>query len=128
MNIAVALKGSTPKSEIDPRFGRCAYFLFYDTETEAQNVLKNPADQASGGAGTQAAQWLADQDAHVVIAAEFGPKAISALDSGGLKPYLVSGGTGAQAIDDFLEGRLKRAAQSEGSGRGRGRGRGRRDV
>ncbi len=128
MKIAVALKGTTAQSEVDSRFGRCAYFLFYDTETEAHSVLKNPAGQASGGAGTQAAQWLADQDAQVVIAAEFGPKAISALDSGGLQTYLVGAGTGEQAVEDFLQGRLKRAAPSGGRGRGQGRGRGRSGV
>jgi predicted Fe-Mo cluster-binding NifX family protein len=130
MKIAVALKKSTPTSEIDPRFGRCAYFLFYDTDTEEQSVLKNGAGEASSGAGTQAAQWLADQGAQVVIAAEFGPKALSALDSGGLLTYLATGGNGEQAIEDYLQSRLKPASQpgERGRGHGHGRGRGRRGV
>lgn len=128
MKIAVALKKSTPASEIDPRFGRCAYFLFYETETEEQFVLKNDASEASSGAGTQAAQWLADQGAQVVIASEFGPKALSALDSGGLLTYLATGGTGEQAIEDYLKSRLKPASQPGEQGRVHGRGHGRRGA
>lgn len=128
MKIAVALKASTARSEIDPRFGRCAYFLFHETETEEQTIVENPAAQASGGAGTQAAQWLADQGAQAVIAAEFGPKAQSALDAGGLETYLVAGGTGEQAIEDYLIGRLKRSTQPRSKGRGHGHGRGRRSM
>jgi predicted Fe-Mo cluster-binding NifX family protein len=123
MIVAVPLKEPMATSEIDPRFGRCGYFLLYDSATEKRTILENPAVEASGGAGTQAAQWLADQGAQVVIAAEFGPKAMSALDSGGLETYLVAGGTGEQAVEDYLHGRLKSAAQSRGHGRGLGRGR-----
>jgi predicted Fe-Mo cluster-binding NifX family protein len=126
MKIAVALTERTVGSDVDPRFGRCSCFLIYDTEAETRILLDNPGIHATGGAGTQVTQWLADQSVEVVIASEFGPKAQRALISGGLNAYLVGGGTGEQAIEAYLEGRLKPASGS--LGRGRGRGRGRRDV
>ncbi|MGD2163246.1 MAG: NifB/NifX family molybdenum-iron cluster-binding protein [Anaerolineales bacterium] len=126
MKIAVAIKENKLDAEVDPRFGRCAYFLLYDTEGESQTLLENPAASASGGAGTQAAQWLADQGVEIVIASEFGPKAQRALDLGDLKAYHTSGETSSKAIEAFLQGHLQPASTSGGHGRGRGRGRGRR--
>jgi predicted Fe-Mo cluster-binding NifX family protein len=121
MKIGVALKtGTTAEAEVDPRFGRCGYFLLVDTESDERIVLRNPAVEASGGAGTQAAQWLADQGVEVVIASEFGPKALRALQAGGLQAYSVSGGTGEQAIDQYLQGSLKSVEQPTQRGRGGG--------
>lgn len=34
MLICITAQGDNLDSEIDPRFGRCNYFIFYDTETK----------------------------------------------------------------------------------------------
>ena len=59
----LAITGGTPqiKTQLERRFGRCAYFIIVDTETRAWEAFPNPAADARGGAGTQAAQFLANR-------------------------------------------------------------------
>ena len=56
MKIAVSAAGNTLDSLVDPRFGRCAYFIIADVEgNEIKNVeaVENPAMMIRGG-GIQA--------------------------------------------------------------------------
>ena len=41
MKIAVSSTGKTLESAIDPRFGRCAYFMIIDTEDMSFEVFDN---------------------------------------------------------------------------------------
>ncbi|NAS89588.1 hypothetical protein C4E24_07645 [ANME-1 cluster archaeon AG-394-G21] len=38
-------------AQVDPRFGRCPYFVFVDPDTMAIKTIPNDAIVASGGAG-----------------------------------------------------------------------------
>ena len=51
MKIAVTSTGKTLDSDIDPRFGRAAYFVIVDTETMDFEVKENDNIAAAGGAG-----------------------------------------------------------------------------
>ena len=42
MKIAGTAKGKTLDDQVDPRFGRCPYFLFLDTQTLKAEVVENP--------------------------------------------------------------------------------------
>ena len=86
----VAITASEPQfeAELEPRFGRCAYFLIVDTETQDWKPMKNPAAEAMGGAGPQAAQFLADNEVEAVISGEFGPNAYTALEAAGVRMYI----------------------------------------
>ena len=56
MKIAVTAKGTDMNAAVDPRFGRAAYILIVDTETQEIEVLDNADNvQAFKGAGIQAA-------------------------------------------------------------------------
>jgi predicted Fe-Mo cluster-binding NifX family protein len=81
MKIAITAEGNQMDSKIDPRFGRCAYFAIYETETKETNFLVNPAKDSSGGAGPEAVQFVAKTGAKKIIAGEFGTKIISLLES-----------------------------------------------
>ena len=61
MKICITSQGKNLESEIDPRFGRCKYFIFYDTETNQYEVVENPWREAPKGAGNQAAQFVASK-------------------------------------------------------------------
>ena len=63
MKIAVTSTGNTLDSQVDPRFGRAAYFLVVDTETMEFECISNDAVSAAGGAGISAAKTVADSGA-----------------------------------------------------------------
>lgn len=58
MKIAISSTGKDLHAQIDPRFGRCPYFIFVDPETMDFEVSENEGLMASGGAGVQAVQLM----------------------------------------------------------------------
>ncbi len=81
MKVAITSTGDNLESKIDPRFGRCAFFVIYDTETKSTEFLLNPNKNASNGAGPASVQMVADKGAKKIISGEFGMKIKSMLDS-----------------------------------------------
>ncbi len=106
MKVAITTLQPSLDGEIDPRFGRCGYYLFVDTETMEFEAKQNPAQQAFGGAGVQAAQFVADQGAEAVISGNFGPNAFQTLLAAGLKVYGGVFGDIRDAIDKLKKGEL----------------------
>ena len=59
MKVAVSSTGKNLDSAIDPRFGRCAYFLIVETDDMGFEVFDNQSIALGGGAGIQSAQFIA---------------------------------------------------------------------
>jgi len=59
MRIAITATGLTLDAEVDPRFGRCQYFIIVDPETLEFESLENSSAMAGGGAGISAGQMIA---------------------------------------------------------------------
>ncbi len=111
MKIAISAGSNNIEGKVNQRFGRCAYFIIYDVDAESFEALSNPGAQASGGAGVQAAQLVANSGATVIISGgHFGPSAHSALEAGGVE--MLSSGTIAikDAIAKFKAGELDAGA------------------
>lgn len=81
MNVAITSEGNTLNSIVDPRFGRCAYFAIYDTETKETEFILNPAKDSNEGAGPAAVKFVASKGVKKIIAGEFGGKIKTLLDS-----------------------------------------------
>jgi predicted Fe-Mo cluster-binding NifX family protein len=129
MKIAVSSTGKDLDAQVDPRFGRCQYFVLVDPETLEFEVLENEGLMASGGAGIQAAQLVAKKGATALITGNLGPNAASALSAAGVKVHLVPGGTVREVTESFKEGNLVESSGPSvpshfGMGGGRGMGRG----
>jgi predicted Fe-Mo cluster-binding NifX family protein len=81
MKIAITSTGNNMESKLDQRFGRCSYFVIYDTETDELEFIPNPNREAPDGAGTAAVQIVASRAVRKIISGEFGVKIKSLLDN-----------------------------------------------
>ena len=81
MKVAITSSGNQLESKIDQRFGRCAVFVIYDTETKALEFIPNPNKDANNGAGPASVQFVASHHVQKIISGEFGIKIRSLLDS-----------------------------------------------
>jgi predicted Fe-Mo cluster-binding NifX family protein len=82
MKIVISSVDETKKSEIDPHFGRCPFFTIAEVENGellSMTTQKNEAAEQGHGAGTTAADFVANLGAKVVISGNFGPKAEGVL-------------------------------------------------
>lgn len=132
MKIAISSSGKDISSDIDPRFGRCKYFLIVDTETMDFKAIPNSAAGAAHGAGIQASQLVASNGAKIVLTGNVGPNAHSALTASSVEVVTGVSGTVREAVESFKQGELQPTSEPTvrghfGSGRrGGGRGQGRR--
>ena len=131
MKIAVTSTGNTLDSPIDPRFGRCQFFVLVDPETMEFEADENQAMMAAGGAGPQAAQFIVNKGAEAVITGNVGPNAASSLAAASIKVYVGATGTVRETISLFKNGQLQEVSEATvashagmrgGGGRGMGGG------
>jgi predicted Fe-Mo cluster-binding NifX family protein len=118
MKITISSQGKTLESAVDPRFGRAAQFIIYDTETAQYEVVSNSQGlNAAQGAGIKAAEAISRQGAQVLITGHCGPKAFETLAAAGIKIFLGAEGiTVSQALNKFNSGQLKESGSSDVSG------------
>jgi predicted Fe-Mo cluster-binding NifX family protein len=107
MKFLLSVKSNTPDSQLDAHFGRAAWFVILDTETQLISFLENDGGKQSSGAGVAAAQYAVDQNAQAVVSGHFGPHAVQVLASAGIKMFLLD--DTCQTIEDV------RKAMQQGS-------------
>jgi predicted Fe-Mo cluster-binding NifX family protein len=128
MKICVSAVGNSLDAQLDPRFGRCPYFVILDSETMQFEAIPNIASGAMGGAGIQAAQTIASRGVKVLITGNVGPNAFQALAAAGIKIVVGAFGTVREVVEKYKRGELNETdAPTVGGhfGMGMGRGRGR---
>jgi predicted Fe-Mo cluster-binding NifX family protein len=112
MKIAISAKENHMNSEVDPRFGRCSFFLLLDPETMEFEAISNQAGQAMGGAGVKAAQLVIDKGAEAVITGNCGPNAFQTLSAANVKLYTGAQGTVKDMVEKYKKGELKESGNS----------------
>jgi predicted Fe-Mo cluster-binding NifX family protein len=148
MKIAVSAMNTGLDAQVDPRFGRCQYFVIVDSDTLEYESIENPNIGAVGGAGIQSGQLISEKGAQVILTGNVGPNAFQALSAAGLQIITGVTGTVKSATQRFNSGQLQPisgatvpdhfgmgrgfpgAGRGMGMGRGggMGRGRGRRNI
>jgi predicted Fe-Mo cluster-binding NifX family protein len=119
MKIAVSATAPHLDAALDPRLGRCQYFLIVDTESMEFEAIENPAITAPGGAGIQAAQLIAEKGAEAVITGGCGPNAFQVLSAAGIPVFVGASGSAREAIESYKRGELQPTPQaSTGPGAG----------
>ncbi|RUM47677.1 MAG: dinitrogenase iron-molybdenum cofactor biosynthesis protein [Desulfocapsa sp.] len=137
MKIAISAVEGSLDSQVDPRFGRAAWFLLIETETgELYETVDNSiGKEAAHGAGISAAALVADKGVQAVLTGRVGPKAVPVLEKANVQIINNIRGSIRDVVADFSG-----AAQPEsspetvqtddtgrkcyGTGPGRGMGRG----
>lgn len=109
MRICVTSQGDDLESEVDPRFGRCVYFMMVDTETMEFEPVLNGGVGARGGAGVQAAQAVGGLGAEALVTGHVGPNAFDALRAAGIRIFTGASGTVREALKEFKSGSLDEA-------------------
>jgi len=140
MKVAVSSNGEDLNAQLDPRFGRCAYFLVVDPDNMSFEAFNNESAVQGGGAGIQAAQFLASQGVEAVITGNCGPNAVQTLSAAGIELFGEQAGTVREVVETFKKGNLRptseatvdshfgmnaQAGLGRGGGMGGGRGMGR---
>ena len=132
MKIAITTNGTDLQSSLDPRFGRCPYFLLVDLETlECETTpnpgasapppadapgfgvetlecetTPNPGASAGGGAGIKAAQALTGLGAGALITGQCGPNAYQILEAAGLRIMQAPVVSAREVIEMYKRGDL----------------------
>lgn len=107
MKIAITATGDSLEAKVDPRFGRCAYFLVVDVDTMEVEAIENAGASAGGGAGILAGQAVADAGAQAVLTGNVGPNAFQTLSALGLSMYTDVTGTVKEAVEQYKAGELQ---------------------
>jgi predicted Fe-Mo cluster-binding NifX family protein len=89
--IAVASEGECVDSPISDKAARSPYYLLFALTGEFIAAVANPCAEAAGPAAPAAARYLAEQGVGLLVAAEFGHKLLSELDSLGIRHITMSG-------------------------------------
>jgi len=112
MKVAISSSGKELTSEVDPRFGRAAYFIIIDPETMENEAVANTQNlNLAQGAGIQAGKTIVDNNVDVVITGNCGPKAFQVLQSANIKTITGVSGRIIDVIAKFKDGALQAAQQ-----------------
>jgi len=131
MKVAVTASAPSLDTTVDPRFGRCAYFVVVDPETMQFEGLENVNAGSPQGAGIATAQMIAGKGVEAVLTGNCGPNAYQALEAAGVKVVTGVTGTIREAVEGYRSGRYQPTSQPNvashygmGMGTGGGMGRG----
>ena len=110
MRIAIPLDEN--KQDVCIVLARAPYFLFQDEDGES--IVPNPAAQAEGGAGMQAAQFLLDSGVTALITVRCGQNAADVFTAAGIKIYKSVNKTATAELAAFADGKLEELTHFHG--------------
>jgi len=107
MKIAVSSSGTNLDSQIDPRFGRCAYFVIVNTDDMSFEAFDNEGIALGGGAGIQSSQFVASKGVGAIITGNVGPNAVQTLYAAGVETFMGQTGSVREAVERYRRGDIK---------------------
>ncbi|MEW6078872.1 MAG: NifB/NifX family molybdenum-iron cluster-binding protein [Thermodesulfobacteriota bacterium] len=113
MKIAVSAAGPDLSDQVDPRFGRAAYFIIVNPETMTFEAVENVQNlNLPQGAGIQAGKTVVNSGADILLTGNCGPKAFAVLRQAGVDVAVSIRGTVAEAVAAYKRGELKPAREA----------------
>jgi predicted Fe-Mo cluster-binding NifX family protein len=106
MKICMPAQGTSGLNElVFEHFGSAPYFAVYDLEAETLQFTENKNEHHSHGS-CQPFGAIQALNAEAVLTGGMGARAVSLLNEGGIKVYLMNGNTIAEAVKNFKNGKL----------------------
>ncbi len=139
MKLAASATGKELDSQIDPRFGRSAYFIIIETDDMSFEAFENENIGMNTGAGISSANFVVSKDAKALLTGNCGPKAMQVFSAAGIDVFTGHTGTVKNAVENYKKGLLQSSpeatvpeksgisgagASTGGMGTGRGQGQG----
>ncbi len=81
MKIAISSTGNLPDSMVDVNFGRCAWFVIYDTDNRSVEYIPNPFRDQLENSGISAVHFLEQKGITKLVSGDFGIKVKPLIDS-----------------------------------------------
>lgn len=107
MKIVVSSTGDNLDSQIDPRFGRCQFFIIIETDDMSFEFFNNESIAVGGGAGVQSASFVASKGVKAVLTGNCGPKAMEVFNKANVEVFTGFAGTVKDGVEKFTQGGQK---------------------
>jgi len=116
MKIAITATGPDLEAKVDPRFGRCPYFLIVQTDDLSFEAVENPNVTLGGGAGIQSGQLMSEKGVTHVLTGNCGPNAYQTLSATGIGVIVGCSGPIRDIIEQYKAGQLVPVSQPSVAG------------
>ena len=113
MKVAISATSPSLDADVDPRFGRCQYFIIVDPETMEFEAVENSSAMAGGGAGISSGQTIASKGAEVMLTGNCGPNAYQTLSAAGVQVITGVSGRVRDAIERYKNGQFEAISQPD---------------
>ncbi|MDI9502696.1 MAG: dinitrogenase iron-molybdenum cofactor biosynthesis protein [Tissierellia bacterium] len=107
MKIAIPVEENTLDAKVSSSFGRAAYFLIFDTQSDEARFIDNPAINSTGGAGILSAQTVVDAGADTLLTPRLGQNAADVIQDAGMQVFQSKEGTAKENIEACCAKTLK---------------------
>ena len=107
MKICITAQGKDLETQVDPRFGRCQYFVIADTDSGETEVMENSNKDGMGGVGIQSGQVMAEKGVKVVLTGNVGPNAFQTLEAAGVNVITGVSGSIKEVIERYKKGEFE---------------------
>jgi predicted Fe-Mo cluster-binding NifX family protein len=99
--VAISATGNNLEAQVDPAFGRCKYFIIYDTDTKIHKAIPNQGSGMTGDAGSSAVQTIMEQGVAEILTGKVGLKSRPLLERAGITISENQTGTVAGILSTF---------------------------
>ncbi len=107
MRICLPTMGDGGLTEkVHNHFGSAGFFTIYDTESKEVQIIDNNNQHHTHGA-CQPLKALDGYDVDIVLTSGMGQRAVSLMNEGGIRVYLLEGETVEEAVKKLEAGQLR---------------------
>jgi len=113
IKIAFASEENTGlESRLSHHFGRCPYYVFVEIEDdEVKNVEVKENPYFNSHVPGAVPQFIASEDANVIISGGMGPRAIDQFMRLGIEPITGVSGKIKDILNDYVDGKIQLGAE-----------------